>query len=149
LNSYRTGSLYYCCCCLIRRECRAFTQLAAYAESVSGDNEIKIRSAGMDVRAAPVAGGDLEAPEGLSATVGDRDGEIDLQWNKVSRAYSYTIERSTDPPTAESWKHQAVSTRSSATVDGLTSGTKYWFRDAAVSPAGQSAWSNPVAKIAP
>jgi len=38
---------------------------------------------------------------------------------------------------------------SSATVPGLTSGTRYWFRVAGVGTAGQGAWSDPATKVAP
>ena len=37
-----------------------------------------------------------------------------------------------------------MSTKAKAYVDGLTSGTRYWFRVAAVSAAGQGAWSEAV-----
>ena len=124
-------------------------QLANYVESISGGDEAKITSAGMDVRAAQTATGDLPAPESLSASAGDRDGEIDLSWDKVNRARSYVVERSPDPPAPGTWQHAAVSTKSQATIAGLTSGTKYWFRVAAVGPNGQSPWSNPAPKIAP
>ena len=128
---------------------RAFSALAAHVESVSGGDEGKIQSAAMDVRAPGAPGGLPDTPEALNATQGDMDGEIDLSWDKVEGVRSYVIEKSADPPTATSWAHAAVSTRSQVTVDGLTSGTKYWFRVAAVKPRGQSGWSNPAAKIAP
>lgn len=128
---------------------RAFSTLGAHVESASGGDEGKIQSAGMDVRAPSTSSGVLDAPETLNATQGDMEGEIDCSWDKVERARSYIIEVSADPPTSTSWKHAAVSTRSQVTVSGLSSGTKYWFRVAAVSPQGQSAWSNPAAKIAP
>ena len=124
-------------------------QLANYVESISGGDETKITSAGMDVRAAQTATGDLPAPETLATSTGDRDGELDLSWDKVNKARSYIVERSPDPPTAVSWQHAAVATRSQTTIGGLTSGTKYWFRVAAIGPNGQSPWSNPAAKIAP
>jgi chitodextrinase len=59
------------------------------------------------------------------------------------------IQQSADPPTATSWTHDSTSTKSSATVDGLTSGTRYWFRVSAIGPRGQSGWSDPATKIAP
>ncbi|PYS47941.1 MAG: hypothetical protein DMF68_14680 [Acidobacteria bacterium] len=82
-------------------------------------------------------------------TVGDHDGEVDLQWDTVRGARSYVIEISADPPTNTSWQHKTVSTKSRATIEGLTSGTKYWFRVAAVGANGQSGWSDPATKIAP
>jgi predicted phage tail protein len=105
-------------------------------------------STGMDVRSAQTATTDLATPEGLAATAGDRDGERDLHWDKVNNARSYVIERSPDPITATSWAHAAVATKSQATIGGLTSGTKYWFRVAAINPNGQSGWSNPAMKTA-
>ena len=46
-------------------------------------------------------------------------------------AKSYVIERSPDPPTATGWGHASVVLKSSATINGLTAGTRYWFRVAA------------------
>jgi hypothetical protein len=125
-------------------------QLAAHVESVAGGDEIKIRSAGMDTKAAATTTTSIpRPPANLSATAGDRDGEIDLSCEAVSGAKSYVIEQSPDPPTGNSWAHAGVSTRSSHTIDGLTSGTRYWFRVAAINGIGQSGWSDPAMKIAP
>jgi len=125
------------------------TQLMAYIESVSGGDEALIKQAGASVRKTATSSGDLTAPSALSATEGDHDGEIDLSWNRVSRARSYVIERSADPPTDSSWKHEKAVTTSSTTVSGLTRGAKYWFRVAAIGASGQSGWSDPATKIAP
>jgi hypothetical protein len=125
-------------------------QLAAHVESVAGGDETKIRSAGMDTKAAATATTSIPSPPAnLSATAGDRDGEIDLSWEAVSGAKSYVIEQSPDPVSATSWAHAGVSTRSSQTIDRLTSGTRYWFRVAAINGVGQSGWSDPAMKIAP
>jgi hypothetical protein len=129
---------------------RLVSQLAAYVENVAGGDEQKILSAGMDTREKAVAATDTTAePQALSANAGDHDGEIDLSWDKVSGAKSYVLEKSGDPPTATSWTHAAVSTKSSFTVAALTSGTRYWFRVAAINANGQSGWSDPATKIAP
>lgn len=125
------------------------SQLADYVAGISGDDETKITSAGMDIKAERSAVGDLAAPTGMEAAAGDRDGEIDLTWDKVKGTRSYVIERSADPPTTTSWSHAAIATRSQTTVGGLTSGTKYWFRVAAIGATGQSPWSDPATKFAP
>ena len=126
------------------------TQLAAYVESVAGSNEQLILSAGMDMRAPAVSTTDPPTqPQFLTPTAGDRDGEIDLSWDPVSGAKSYVIEKSLDPATGTSWSHAGVSTRSSYTAAGLTSGTRYWFRVAGINNNGQSGWSDPAMKIAP
>lgn len=126
------------------------SQLASYVESVAGDDAALIFSAGMDTRVRSVAATETPAqPQGLSASAGDHDGEIDLSWDKLAGSKSYVIERSADPPTETSWTHAGVSTRSAFTVSGLVSGTRYWFRVAAINANGQSGWSDPAMKIAP
>ena len=124
-------------------------QIAAYIESVGGDDESTILSAGLDVRSTSSATISPTPPTSLIVTDGDEEGEIDLSWDKVKGAKSYIIERSADPPTATSWGHATVALRSTATINGLTAGTRYWFRVAAVLSAGQSGWSDPATKIAP
>jgi hypothetical protein len=128
------------------------TQLVAHVESVAGNDEELIMSAGLDVRAASGPGRSTPTQPisiSLTATAGDHDGEIDLSWDTVRGARSYTIERSPDPPNESTWAHSGISTRSRTTVEGLNSGTRYWFRVAAITSSGQTAWSNPVVKIAP
>ena len=127
---------------------RFLRQEAAYVESISGDDEKIILSAGMGVRSTTTSSAPVTTPVGLNGTAGDREGEIDLNWDKVKGAKSYVVERSLDPPTATSWVHAAVSLKSSITINGLTSGTRYWFRVAAVMTGGQSGWSDPTTKIA-
>lgn len=128
---------------------KIMTQLVAHVESIAGDDQQLIMSAGLDVRAAAPAPATPPSPPALTATAGDHEGEIDLSWDTVRGARSYVVERSPDPPTESSWTHAAVSTRSQTTIEHLTSGTRYWFRVAAVTATGQSGWSNPAMKIAP
>jgi hypothetical protein len=125
------------------------TNLGGYVETVANGEETKIRSAGMDVRSGAAPVGQLPAPTDLNATTGDRDGEIDLQWNRVNGAKSYVVELTTDTAAATGWKSAGVATKSKQIVTGLTTGTKYWFRVAAIGAAGQSPWSDPATKIAP
>ena len=101
----------------------------------------------MDTRLTP-ARNQTHAPTGLSARGSDHDGEIDLSWDRVANAKSYLIEKCADPPSASGWVHAGAATRTLATINGLTSGTRYWFRVAAVSSAGPSGWSDPATRIA-
>jgi len=129
---------------------KLMSQVVAYVESVGGDNEEIVLSAGMDLRSTRTSATEgPAAPAALAATAGDHEGEIDLSWDPVVGARSYIIEKSGDPPTSTGWSHSAVSTKSRATISGLTSGTKYWFRVAAVGTAGQSGWSDPATRMAP
>lgn len=124
-------------------------QLAGFVESVSGDDEPKILSAGMSVRSAATPTHVHEVPAALGLTGGDHEGQLDAHWDTVKGAKSYVIQQSTEPTNAASWVHAAVSPKSSATISGLVSGTRYWFRVAAVMSGGQSGWSDPATKIAP
>lgn len=125
------------------------SQSASYVESVAGNDERLIHEAGMDTKSSGNAPSQVSIPTGLEVTIGDKDGELDPSWDKVAGARSYVIQISPDPPTATSWRHADTSTKSRATIGSLVSGTRYWFRVAAVGASGQSGWSDPATKIAP
>jgi len=129
---------------------RLLMQLASYVEAVAGDDLVLIQSAGMGVRGPAISTGETPTqPAPLAVTAGDRDGAIALTWDPIVGAKSYVIEQRPDPPGDKTWVHAGVSTKSKATISGLTSGTRYWFRVAAVNANGQSGWSDPAVKIAP
>jgi hypothetical protein len=121
-------------------------QLAAYVESIAGDDEKIITSAGLAMKLSRSAPSFLPPPDGLHATAGDHDGVIELSWKKVTNAKSYTVQLSPDPPTSESWTHAAIATSTFSSIEKLTSGKRYWFRVAAVGTLGQSGWSEPATK---
>lgn len=129
---------------------KLMAQLAAYVEAVGGDDEVLIRSAGMDTRSTAVTStASPSLPGSLEARGGVHEGTVDTSWDSVPGARSYIIEKSPDPPTATSWGHAAVSTKARATIGGLPSGSKMWFRVAAVSTSGQSGWSDPATCTVP
>ena len=126
-----------------------YTRVGSHVEDMSQGDEAKIKSAGLDVRSERRPVGDLPAVHGLTVSVGDSEGELDLHWDRVKGAISYTVESTEDAAQASGWKHAAVVTRSSYTLTGLVSGHKISVRVAAIGTAGQSPWSDPVAKVAP
>lgn len=121
------------------------TKQTGYVQDKVLGGPVKIKAADLDVRDAAAAVGDLPVPD-FTATSGDHDGEIDLSWNRVRGARSYLIEQS---PDGQAWKSAGVSTKSSFTVAGLTSGARMWFRVAAIGAAGQGPWSDPASKVVP
>jgi len=125
------------------------TQASLYVENVSAGNDGKILSAGMNLRHNIVRIGELSVPKNLLAKAGGGDGEIDLNWKPVFGAKSYLIQMTTDPNVPDSWAFKRNSTESFTVILGLTSGTKYWFRVAAMGAAGQGDFSDPAAKYAP
>lgn len=123
------------------------TLLSEYIQAESKGDELKILSAGMDIRkkAAPI--GDLLAPENLTVENDKTSGAINLKWDSVKGKSSYLIEYSQDVTKDDAWGFAGVSTSTKFTKDKLKPGTKYSFRVAAVGAAGQSAWSNEAEKM--
>ncbi len=68
--------------------------------------------------------------------------QMNLTWTAVPNAASYTIQYSPAASFASGVVTQTNVVGLSTTVHGLTSGTKYYFRIAAVSPGSQGNWSN-------
>ncbi|MBI5684245.1 MAG: fibronectin type III domain-containing protein [Verrucomicrobia bacterium] len=122
--------------------------LAARVELESRGNDAPMVGAGFKLRGVRTAAQLPAAPQGLHATIGDWPGRIDLSWDGMDNARSYVVEMSTEGPSG-GWKQTRISARSSCTIKELASGTKYWFRVAAIGTAGQGPWSNPVQKMAP
>lgn len=88
-------------------------------------------------------------PEPLTAETGNHDGEINLSWATVRGARSYVVEHCLDGAADAVWTHAGVTPRPSLYIEGLSSGTRYRFRVAAITLGGQSPWSNHAVKTAP
>jgi hypothetical protein len=78
----------------------------------------------------------------------EHGGSADLSWKSSRGAKAFSVERATDGPTLN-WAVIGNSTKKEASLNSMVSGTKYWFRVAAIGAAGQSAWSDPVPLFAP
>ncbi|MBI3415001.1 MAG: fibronectin type III domain-containing protein [Verrucomicrobia bacterium] len=125
----------------------AANTLAAGVQKDSRGDEAKIQSAGLSLKSPRSPIGPMSQAQNLSATASDQDGTIDLGWDRVRGAKSYEVQRSADP--TNGWAHVCSCTRSNVTVNSMTSGTRYWFRVAAIGSAGPGPWSDPAMKIAP
>jgi hypothetical protein len=124
------------------------SQLANYVENTSGGDQAKIESSGFGVRRVPAPPiGPLPAPTDMSVAPNEHAGTMDMDWRKVNGAKSYVIERAVDAPVLV-WTPALTTTKSKAVVNTMTSGSKYWFRVAAVGAAGQGPWSDAIAKFA-
>jgi hypothetical protein len=128
----------------------SFTLLGDYVQNASGGDAVKIESAGMDVRAAaaPVT---MTQVLDLAVTEGDSAGTLDSMWSPVTGARSYEIQTTTADPLVEAnWAFKKSSSKSRATLDGLTSGSKVWVRVRAVGTRGSvGAYSDPANKTVP
>ena len=56
---------------------------------------------------------------------------------------------SKDPAGQTGWRFAAKSRKTSAAIEGLTSGQRYWFRVTAEGAAGPGPASTPATKVAP
>lgn len=129
---------------------QVLTQLVAHVESIAGDDEEMILSAGLEMRASNASQGGLPAaPDTLTAEMGYQEGQVELAWKSVRGARSYVVEHCLDGQADAGWTHAGVTPRPAMYVEGLTSGTRYRFRVAAVSLNGQSPWSNHIVRTAP
>ena len=130
----------------------AYAAYGRIGQTKSGGDPVKIGAIGLDVAAShtpPV--GALPAPQNLSATMSDLTGEVDVMCDPVPGARLYIWQVCSDPMTDANWRQVGMDTKSKFAVTGLTSGTKYWFRVAAVGSGtgNQSPWSDPAQKMAP
>ncbi len=98
--------------------------------------------------AAPV--GPMPKVENLKLTQGDADGSVDSGWDAIVRGLQmFVIEATVDPAALTGWFQVGMTKKSSHTITGLTSGTRYWIRVRAMGAAGPGPWSDPATKVAP
>ena len=125
------------------------TQLAGYVDMTAAGDESKILSAGLDVRSTKTPQSVPNQVANLSVTAGDNDGSLDAHWDPLGNAKSYEVQTSADPFTSTSFVTRDTVTKSSTTIDGLTSGSRMWVRVRAINSAGKGAWSDPAVKVVP
>ena len=128
------------------------TSRGIYVDEASGGDTAKILSAAFAIQADATPTTSMEKPYEVSATMGDNPGEIDLSCHAIPKAKSYLIEMRdhSDTTTPGVWVQVKVSTRSSATIGGLISGTRHAFRMRALGPNDlESPWSDEAICMAP
>lgn len=127
----------------------ALTALGSWAEGhVVGDGD-KLLSGGFSLQgqATPTV---LVQVTGLEASPGDDGGEVDTMWNPVDGATGYEMQTSSNPNDPALWMHKDIFSKSKATLTGLPTGARCWFRVRAVGPNNQKGpWSNPADKVVP
>lgn len=126
-----------------------YTALGRHVEAESKGDEAKIKSAGMDIKATATPIGIPLRPEYLKSIEGKNTGSIGLKWKAVRGARSYVVRMTDTIAEMNSWKQMVIVTKASAIVEGLTSGTQYWFQVSPIGAAGQGPWSDPTTKVAP
>ena len=90
------------------------------------------------------------APTNVAGTAGNA--QVALTWtapSSVAPITDYVVQYSSNSGTTWTTFSDGTSTAASATVTGLTNGTAYTFRVAAVSGIGQGAWSSASSSVLP
>jgi hypothetical protein len=87
----------------------------------------------------------LKPPSSLSATIGEKDGEIDLHWDPVKNANSYAVEMR-EKDKKQNWKLIDIASSSRYTLTSLRHNVTYCFRVSALNNSHQGPWSNVVIK---
>lgn len=87
----------------------------------------------------------LPAPESLSASLGEINGEVNLQWDTVNNANGYVVEYSIESRKMN-WRQIDFVSSSHCTVTGLKRNKVYCFRVAAVNSYDQGPWSRDIKK---
>jgi len=127
---------------------RAISQEANYVDSASGGDKEKIESSGFSARSESAPIGMPEKPQDLFVRDAEMPGTVALRWRPVHGARSYVIEFAAASGSPTAWLQLAITSKAKLVTNGLISGTRYWFRVAAVGSAGHGAWSDPVQRIA-
>jgi hypothetical protein len=127
----------------------AITQQANYVDSASAGDKAKIESSGFGVRSAGAPVGTPTAPGHLAVRNGDLASTLALKWKPVRGGRSYVIEFAAGSGSPMAWLQLVITSKAKHIATGLVSGTRYWFRVAAVGSAGPGPWSDPAHRIAP
>lgn len=121
-----------------------------YVHLIANGDANKVAASGFPLAGTPGLPVEMPKVEGLQASYGDADGTIDLQWDPVPcKARLYSVEVSEAADGQSGWSLLLQQSSSRATVSGLISGKRYWFRVRAIGSAGPGAPSDAVTRTAP
>ena len=124
--------------------------IVSLANALEGEvkgNPTAIKNAAFSLVAEKQAVGQVAAPPNLTVKAGALEGTLKLRWKRVRGARTYIVQMATDANGP--WKQVGVSIKASFVAEGLTSGTKYWFRVQALGASGPSGWSGVEGFMAP
>jgi hypothetical protein len=128
----------------------AYELEAAYVQNQSAGDEVKILSAGYEVRATAAPIGPVGQVLNVAVTEGDGEGSVDVQHDPVNGGNSYeTAVYIGNEPSTGTYTTASQQTASKTTLTGLTSGTRIWVKVRAIGAQGPGPWSDPATKIVP
>jgi len=123
--------------------------LGLYVQLTSNGDATKMLSSGFQLHKQPASTGDLPAPALFKVTVdNDAPGKATLEQSVQEGVeyYLWLYHQDPMPANEDDWNYQ-ISKSHKIDVNGLTSGTKYWFKGAGVSSTGNATYSNPASRF--
>ena len=126
-----------------------YSDLGNYVQDETGGDATKILTTTYAVASDNTAPITLVAPDHFVVTIGDEDGEFNVDWDNVPGARGYETEYTTDLTGATGWGNRKFSTPSEQDIKNLTSGTKFLVRVRAVGASGEGPWTSVVQRRAP
>jgi hypothetical protein len=118
---------------------RILTALAAYVVYESDADQVKALTSGFSIKQPAQAHANT-----FTATQGLQSGSADLSSPAIPGGGAFIFEHTADPLSTPNWVTDATTVYASYTVTGLNPGTKYWFRVAQVTTAGQQPFGAPI-----
>jgi hypothetical protein len=124
---------------------KLFRKIAAYVERIADDDETIILQAGFNLSKNPSPS---QRPI-LTVEDGDKPGSVWLRRKAVpgSRSYIWQIAVGSLPTSEKEWATITASTQVEAVIEGLEIGVRHFFRSAAVTPDGTTAFCEPISRI--
>jgi hypothetical protein len=119
--------------------------LAACVERIADSDETIVISSGFE----PVKQRTAKERPNYNVTDGTEHGQVMIQCKTVkgAGAYLHQFAVGTLPESDELWQFGGVSLQSRYVIENLKSEAHIWFRSAAVTSKGLTAWSEPIMKI--
>ena len=120
--------------------------LAGVTEAITGGNETAIFSAGFDVVSPRTPTQPLDAPLNVRAETNGEPGHTIVSCDPLPGAKSYLVQKSDDPDAEDHWVTVATPTKATCDTNGVTPGSRAWYRMAGVNGRGKGPWSEPAAR---
>ena len=122
---------------------------SATVESATARDGAKISTTGFILAGSVQPPQPLGQPQDFTVSAGSNDGQLDCRCDPVANAASYEVQMTSDPNTPSSWMPKLIVSKSTFTLNSLTSGQRYWVRVRGIGALGPGPWSDPTTKIAP
>ena len=124
----------------------AVNALAGVTEAITQGDETAILSAGFDVVAPRTPTQPLEAPNNVRADTNGEPGHTIVSCDPLPGAKSYLVQKSDAPDAEDKWETVATPTKATCDTNGVTPGSRVWYRMAGVNGRGKGPWSLPAAR---